>query len=565
MNKNNNIATIYHDRHDQLKLLVGSPAKAEFLSKCIYWWQISKYKIKNSDYIWFTRTTDELAAGAALSESSVGRYLRDFSDKGLIEKRVIKRFSRKHDQDIACLHIRITNKLVALLKTITKKPSTTNQTTNDKEHPDSKNLGQLDDTPSVNLTVPTINNKENSSNNNINTFSQDVVNCGKKQKAIFEKTIFPIEKEIGERISEEIKDQIKGMLYNVLKQQGQELKHNERLFTEVLFALINPAQFKSITCMNHRLNIAASLIRKKQWRTPKGFYKYWDIGQAYKACDEVKTRLTQQDKLTQELLGVTDPKRRLDNTFSQDVVNCGKKQKAIFEKTIFPIEKEIGERISEEIKDQIKGMLYNVLKQQGQELKHNERLFTEVLFALINPAQFKSITCMNHRLNIAASLIRKKQWRTPKGFYKYWDIGQAYKACDEVKTRLTQQDKLTQELLGVTDPKRRLDITARFNATLANETRFSRPNLTAQQQASTHQQQQLKNKLQQVNQEISMEKQYLSQIEQAFKEHLTYASQPLVESIKNKLNKLYAVLAQVQGELQQIPPTLLPPTRDRYA
>mgnify|MGYP001393964202 CR=1 FL=1 len=89
MNKNNNIATIYHDRHDQLKLLVGSPAKAEFLSKCIYWWQISKYKIKNSDYIWFTRTTDELAAGAALSESSVGRYLRDFSDKGLIEKRVI--------------------------------------------------------------------------------------------------------------------------------------------------------------------------------------------------------------------------------------------------------------------------------------------------------------------------------------------------------------------------------------------------------------------------------------------------------------------------------------------
>ena len=62
-----------------------------------------------------------------------------------------------------------------------------------------------------------------------------------------------------------------------------------------------------------------------------------------------------------------------------------------------------------------------------------------------------------------------------------------------------------------------------------------------------------------------MEKQYLSQIEQAFKEHLTYASQPLVESIKNKLNKLYAVLAQVQGELQQIPPTLLPPTRDRYA
>lgn len=307
MNKNNNIATIYHDRHDQLKLLAGSPAKAEFLSKCIYWWQISKYKIKHSDHIWFTRTTDELAAGAGLSESSVGRYLRDFSDKGLIEKRVIKRFSRKHDQDIACLHIRITDKLLVLLKTTTKKPSTTNQTTRDNEQPDSKNLPHIDDTPSVNLTNPTINNKEDFPNNNISTVSQDVVNCEKKQKASFEKTVFPIEKDIGERVSEEIKDHIKGMLYNVLKNQGQELKHNERLFTEVLFAVTNKEQFKDVACINHRINIAASLIRKKQWRTPKGFYNHWDIGQAFKERDEVKRRRTSQEKLKRELLGVTDP------------------------------------------------------------------------------------------------------------------------------------------------------------------------------------------------------------------------------------------------------------------
>ncbi len=307
MNKNNNIATIYHDRHDQLKLLAGSPAKAEFLSKCIYWWQISKYKIKNSDYIWFTRTTDDLAAGAALSESSVGRYLRDFADKGLIEKRVIKRFSRKHDQDIACLHIRITDKLLALLKTTTKKPSTTNQTTRDNKQLDSKNLPHIDDTPSVNLTDPTINNKGNSPNNS--TVKHDAVNCGKKQKVSFEKTVFPIEKEIGERVSEEIKDHIKGMLYNVLKQQEQELKHNERLFTEVLFAVTNKEQFKDVACINHRINIAASLIRKKLWRTPKGFYNHWDIGQAFKERDEVKRRRTSQEKLERELLGVTDLQR----------------------------------------------------------------------------------------------------------------------------------------------------------------------------------------------------------------------------------------------------------------
>ncbi|HBD9439184.1 TPA: hypothetical protein ACWM1T_001765 [Legionella pneumophila] len=222
---------------------------------------------------------------------------------------MIKRYSRKHNQDIACLHIRITDKLLALLKTTTKKPSTTNQKTSDNKQPDSKNLPHIDDTPSVNLTDPTINNKGNSPNNNISTVSQDVVNCGEKQKASFKKTVFPIEKEIGERVSEEIKDHIKGMLYNVLKNQGQELKHNERLFTEVLFAVTNKEQFKDVACINHRINIAASLIRKKLWRTPKGFYNHWDIGQAFKERDEVKRRRTSQEKLERELLGVTDPQR----------------------------------------------------------------------------------------------------------------------------------------------------------------------------------------------------------------------------------------------------------------
>ncbi|MDA0911379.1 MAG: helix-turn-helix domain-containing protein, partial [Proteobacteria bacterium] len=295
----------YHDRHDQLKLLAGSPAKAEFLSKCIYWWQISKYKIKNSEHIWFTRTTDELAAGAGLSESSVGRYLRDFATKGLIEKRTIKRYSKKHGQDIACLHIRITEKLLALLKTTTKKPSTANQETIGTEQPDSKNLSHTDDTPSVNLTVPTIYNKEKNLNNS--TVKQVDVNCVEKKEPLSGKTVFSIEKQIGERVTTEVKEQVKGMLFNVLKQQNQSLKHHERLFSEVLFAITNQAQFKGVTCITHRINIAASLIRKKQWKTPKGFYNHWDIGQSFKERDEVKRRRMQQEKLQRELLGVTDP------------------------------------------------------------------------------------------------------------------------------------------------------------------------------------------------------------------------------------------------------------------
>ncbi len=302
-----NLCSIFHSKHELLKSQTGSSAKAEFLDKCIFWWQISDYKIKNSSHTWFTRTTAELAAGAGLSDTSVGRYLRDFANKGLIEKRVIKRFSRKHNQDISCLHIRITDKLLALLKTKPKKQSTAHQMEVDNKKPDSSFLPHIDDTPSVNVTDPTINNKGNSLNNNI--VKANDVNCGEKKKASFEKNVFPIEKEIGERVSDELKDQLKGMLYNVLKQQGQALKHHERLFTEVLFAVTNKEQFKGVTCMSHRINIAANLIRKKQWKTPKGFYNHWDIGQAFKERDEVKRRREKKEKLERELLGVSDPKQ----------------------------------------------------------------------------------------------------------------------------------------------------------------------------------------------------------------------------------------------------------------
>ncbi len=406
MNKNNNIATIYHDRHDQLKLLAGSPAKAEFLSKCIYWWQISKYKIKKSDYIWFTRTTEELAAGAGLSDSSVGRYLRDFAEKDLIEKRVIKRYSRKHNQDIACLHIRITDNLLALLKTSTKKLPTTNQMEKDDEKPDSENLPQIDDTPLVNLTDPTINNKGNSLNN---------------------------------------------------------------------------------------------------------------------------------------------------NTVKSDDVNYGKKKKPSFDKTIFPIEKDIGERVSEEIKDRIKGMLYNVLKKQGQELKHNERLFTEVLFSVTNKEQFKDVTCIKHRIDIISKLIREKRWKTPKGFYNHWDIGQSFKERDEVKRRRMQQEKLERELLGVNDPQQIAEIKARFETSVADESRFDKPKDTfAKQKEQVSHQRQMTEKLNQINNEIFTEGKYLKQMEDAYQQGFGYASQELINSIGIKLAKLYDEQANIEQELQNI-------------
>ena len=52
---------------------------------------------------------------------------------------------------------------------------------------------------------------------------------------------------------------------------------------------------------------------------------------------------------------------RLELTVRNYGVRFGEKKKSAFEKTIFPIEKDIGERVSEEIKDQKKPAFTGVL------------------------------------------------------------------------------------------------------------------------------------------------------------------------------------------------------------
>ena len=159
MKKNNNISTIYHHKHDQLRAICGSPAKALFLSKCIYWWQISTYKIDESDKIWFTRTREELAQQMLCSLSTIDRYIKDLCKAGLIEKVVKKRYVKKAEDKLPVIHLRITDKLLCLLKT---KDHTANQSS--KNTTERKNFAQNDDSQPVKMTSSYIN-KENYDNN----------------------------------------------------------------------------------------------------------------------------------------------------------------------------------------------------------------------------------------------------------------------------------------------------------------------------------------------------------------------------------------------------------------
>lgn len=304
-----NLCSIFHNKLDLLKSQTGSLAKAEFLDKCLFWWQISNYKIKNSSHTWFTRTTEQMATEVGCSERTIRRYLADLIDKGLIEKQVRERYSKPHGKHITSLHIRITDKLLAILKTYT----TTSQAPKEKQS-DSKNLSQDDRTRSDTLSAPSYN-KEKQYNHNNNIVSQnDNVSFGDKKN--FEKKhtpkqtlTFEIEKKIGDMVSDEIKNQIKGMMINLEKQHGIILNNKERLFAEIIYSLINPQQFGGIKSISHKINIISKLLRQKRWSTPKGFYNHFETGQDFKQRDINAHQKILEQKLGNELLGVECPKQ----------------------------------------------------------------------------------------------------------------------------------------------------------------------------------------------------------------------------------------------------------------
>lgn len=300
-----NLCSIFHDRHDRLKLLTGSPAKAEFLSKCLFWWQISTYKIKNSVDTWFTQTTEELATKSGLSTRTITRYLSFFAMQDLIEKKIVKRFSKKHQHEITCLHIRITDKLIAFIKmTENKEDNPTLSIQDNKEV--CQNLPQVG-APGIDKLAHPLN-KDNIykyKNNNNNVRKQNSVNFVDKKI----KTHFPIEKVIGERVTEEVKDHVKGMMVNVLKEGKVKISNPEQIFAEINFSLLNTQQFRGIDCFKHKINIIASILKKNGWKTPYGFYKYWDVGQTFKERNEVLSR-----KLLEEKQSNTD---KYKATFSQ--------------------------------------------------------------------------------------------------------------------------------------------------------------------------------------------------------------------------------------------------------
>lgn len=278
-----NISSINHTNFARLHELTNNYNKATLLDKLIFWWQISKFTL-NDGQIWFTRSLAQITEDSKIPKRSVERYLQDFEKAGFIEK-TNRLFKKKH------LYIRITEKLLAILNIASdiKTPKLIEQPTkseiNLQKTPDkSLFLAQFGDTDSAKLAVSIYKEKDSNSLNN-STVSQPCIVDNLKPKLQEHPTnsTYPIEKQIGERITNRFKNYIKGTIQNLQSQHKLVFSNPDQLFAEIVFSILHvDNQFPGITDNHHRVNLIAKLLRDKRWRTPKGFYNHWDVGQVYK-------------------------------------------------------------------------------------------------------------------------------------------------------------------------------------------------------------------------------------------------------------------------------------------
>ncbi|MGQ3889990.1 hypothetical protein ACQUW5_13290 [Legionella sp. CNM-1927-20] len=263
--------------------LTDNPKKAVFLDKCIYWWQISKYTLGNNQ-IWFTRSITEIANELAISERTVGRYLKELVNNGLLEKTCKLSASNKKGSFKVTkrLYIRITDKLIHSLQSTDIKKIPISQ----KIETESKGcsfLYQNDRIEKDNLSTPIY--KDQNYNyliNNIVSQKDKIENNMSKSEVQRNYPYFTVEKIIGERIDEQTKNYIKGMMSNLQKQHHIKFSSPEQIFAEIVFTVTNQAQLKNVETTRHKVQIIAKLLREKRWLTPKGFYNHTDYGYFFK-------------------------------------------------------------------------------------------------------------------------------------------------------------------------------------------------------------------------------------------------------------------------------------------
>lgn len=302
-----NLCSIFHARFKRLREIIPNARAAQLIDYIILGWQTSSYKLKNSDQKWFMKEYKTLVAETGIPLSSLKRYLKDFKDAGLIETRqalYARTTDTKFEVKKGC-YIVITPKLLNLLQ------SEKSSYENTVDKPENNKL-IIKDNPQTNIKITAecikfdknelIEKPKMSSSNirdlypsliNIITESEITKTVDKSDEQRIDSVLQTIKKtlfnEIKEEISYEVKNLVFGTFINLVAKHKIFLSSPKQVVAEYLFALINYEYFlKDINCIKHRNNVLAKLLRTNSWKTPKGFYKHFYLGQNFKDKNEIR-------------------------------------------------------------------------------------------------------------------------------------------------------------------------------------------------------------------------------------------------------------------------------------
>jgi DNA-binding transcriptional ArsR family regulator len=296
------LCSIFHLRFKNLITVISSTRKAQLVDYILFGWQTSTYKLKGSDQKWFMKPYTQIVEDTGIPKSTLERYLKELNEEGLIERRQAL-YSRTTEQGNFEVkkgaYIHITDKLLTLLKEplSSKKPSITipekkeathkeNMQEETKKQTTYSHIEKNEGFETLKMRGLYIRDLYTSFNNTI-TFRKFCPSVDNITLQFLVKQFESIQKFISSGIKEEIPEEIKrlalGTLFNLTFKHQKRFSSPKQIAAEYLYALVNKVFYlPRIQSFNHRNNILAKLLRNNHWRTPKGFYKHFYLGPAFK-------------------------------------------------------------------------------------------------------------------------------------------------------------------------------------------------------------------------------------------------------------------------------------------
>ncbi|WP_238586000.1 helix-turn-helix domain-containing protein [Legionella nautarum] len=288
-------------------------------------WQTSTYKLKGSTNKWFMKPYKEIAQDTDIPVSTLHRYIKELEEEGFIERRRSKYCRTKKDGEFNSTigaYINVTDKLLAKLKTEPEispapavvAPAPVNNSTNDdnrrseqetplegdKQNQDRFDLKQNERIDSLILRESYIRDLYISSPINTISFgktcSVDKPTLHRLTQA-FDSVQQFLSQEVKEEVPDAIKNLVAGTFFNLIIKSRKEFSSPQQLAAEYLFALLNVDFYlPKISCLRHRNNILSKMIRDNSWRTPKGFYKHFYLGQSFKDKEDLREKRWLREK-----------------------------------------------------------------------------------------------------------------------------------------------------------------------------------------------------------------------------------------------------------------------------